>query len=98
MARRRDIAGTIYLLHFSQPYKHARHYIGWTENVDARLIEHRSGRASKLTAAAVAIGIDFTIARTWQGTRSDERRRHIAGNGARRCPLCREAKRLEVAA
>ena len=22
-------AGTVYLLHFDQPYKHARHYVGW---------------------------------------------------------------------
>ena len=23
--------GVIYMLHFHQPYQHARHYVGWTE-------------------------------------------------------------------
>ena len=30
---RRDAQGTVYLLHFSEPYKHARHYTGWTEDL-----------------------------------------------------------------
>ncbi len=29
---RRDAQGTVYLLHFSVPYKHARHYIGNPES------------------------------------------------------------------
>lgn len=32
--------GTIYLLHFSKPYKHARHYIGYTDDLDKRLARH----------------------------------------------------------
>jgi hypothetical protein len=26
--RRRDVPGTIYLLHFDTPYRHAKHYLG----------------------------------------------------------------------
>ena len=25
------MTGTVYLLHFDQPYKHARHYVGWAQ-------------------------------------------------------------------
>jgi hypothetical protein len=31
------VTGTVYLLHFSRPYKHARHYTGWAVNVKRRL-------------------------------------------------------------
>jgi hypothetical protein len=32
--------GTVYLLHFDRPYRHARHYLGWAEDLDNRLAEH----------------------------------------------------------
>ena len=32
--------GIIYMLHFSQPYRHARHYVGWTEDLFDRLDTH----------------------------------------------------------
>jgi hypothetical protein len=38
--------GVVYLLHFSKPYKHARHYTGWTESsgsLKARLARHERG-------------------------------------------------------
>jgi hypothetical protein len=35
------MAGTVYLLHFSAPYKHARHYTGWTDDLPGRLDQHR---------------------------------------------------------
>ena len=31
----------VYLLHFDQPYQHARHYIGSTMDLERRLPEHR---------------------------------------------------------
>ena len=34
MARRSPV---VYLLHFAAPYKHARHYVGWTQDLRARL-------------------------------------------------------------
>ena len=40
--------GTIYLLHFSTPYRHAKYYIGWTKDLEARLQEHRAGRGARL--------------------------------------------------
>ena len=37
--------GIIYMLHFDQPYKHARHYTGWTEDLLDRLDRHAAGAA-----------------------------------------------------
>ena len=39
--------GLIYLLHFDRSYRHARHYLGYTENLDARLAAHRAGAAAR---------------------------------------------------
>jgi predicted GIY-YIG superfamily endonuclease len=80
----------IYLLHFDRPYHHARHYLGYAENVERRVAEHRKGHASKLTAAVVAAGIGFRVVRTWPGNRAEERR--LKGKRSRRvalrCPVC----------
>ena len=40
--------GIVYLLHFERSYRHARHYIGFTQNLEQRLAEHRAGRGSPL--------------------------------------------------
>ena len=29
----RQQTGVIYMLHFDQPYKHAKHYVGWTADL-----------------------------------------------------------------
>lgn len=80
--------GTVYLLHFNQPYKHARHYIGWAKDVDARLAEHTTGHGARLLQVAHAAGITWTLARTWRGTRYRERRIKNQGGASRFCPLC----------
>lgn len=82
------VAGTVYLLHFDRPYRHARHYRGWTTDLDARLAEHAAGRGARLVAVIAAAGIGFTLARTWPGTRSRERQLKRQGGAARNCPLC----------
>jgi hypothetical protein len=32
--------GVVYLVHSTDPYRHARHYTGWTAGLDSRLSEH----------------------------------------------------------
>ena len=66
--------GTVYLLHFSEPYYHARHYLGYTNNLEARIERHKAGNGSPLVAAVVAAGIGVELARTWNGDRHLERR------------------------
>jgi hypothetical protein len=83
--------GLIYLLHFDRSYHHARHYLGYTDDLEARLAAHRAGRGSLLVAAAIRDGIDFQLAATWPGDRAVERRMHRYRNSPRRlCPICRE--------
>jgi predicted GIY-YIG superfamily endonuclease len=82
------MTGTVYLLHFSQPYKHARHYIGWAQNVKRRLAEHEAGRGARLLAVVKAAGITWELARMWPGTRARERQIKRQGGAARHCPLC----------
>jgi hypothetical protein len=84
------IAGTIYLLHFHQPYRHARHYTGWTAtgNLAGRRTSHQHGGGARLTAVIRQAGIGFTLARTCTGDRSRERAIKRAGGTVRYCPLC----------
>jgi predicted GIY-YIG superfamily endonuclease len=82
--------GTVYLLHFERPYRHARHYLGWSADLEARLADHRAGRGSPLIRAAATAGISFVVARTWPGDRTAERRLHrMKSSPARLCPVCR---------
>ena len=82
------VTGTVYLLHFDRPYRHARHYCGWTTDLDTRLAQHRSGHGARLIAVITAAGIGFTLARTWAGTRSRERQIKRQGGLSRCCPDC----------
>ncbi len=79
---------TVYLLHFDRPYRHARHYTGWTCDLPGRLADHAAGHGARLMAVIAAAGIGFTLARTWPGTRTRERALKRQGGAARRCPLC----------
>ncbi|MEJ7810408.1 MAG: hypothetical protein WKG32_08345 [Gemmatimonadaceae bacterium] len=81
-------AGTVYLLHFDRPLAHAKHYTGWTRDLDARLAQHRAGRGARLVEVVTEAGITFTIARTWKGTRKLERMLKRHGGQSRNCPLC----------
>jgi hypothetical protein len=84
MAGRR---GTIYLLHFARPYRHARHSLGFAEDLERRLAQHRGAR---LVQVVLGAGIGFEVARTWDGDRRLERRLKNQRNApARLCPICR---------
>jgi len=80
--------GTIYLLHFDRPYRHARHYLGWTDNLEQRLAQHASGHGARLLAVIREHGIGWALARTWTGTRTRERALKNQGGASRRCPSC----------
>ncbi len=80
--------GTVYLLHFDHPYKHARHYVGWARNVKRRLAEHAAGRGARLLEVVKAAGIGWQLARMWPGSRARERQIKRQGGHARHCPMC----------
>jgi predicted GIY-YIG superfamily endonuclease len=83
-------SGIIYLLHFSQPYKHAAHYIGFTTTLPARLDAHSKGAGARLLEVITQAGLSFQLARTWQGTRKTERALKNQKNAPRFCPMCKE--------
>lgn len=83
---------TVYLLHFDSPYKHARHYLGYTENLEQRLEAHRNGSGARLIQVITENGIGFELARTWEGDRNFERELKNKKHTARLCPKCLEVK------
>jgi len=85
---------TVYLLHFSQRYKHVSHYTGSTNNLTKRLDQHAKGQGARLLAVVHAAGITWTLARTWEGGRQRERQLKRQGGASRRCPLCKDMGRV----
>ena len=79
----------VYLLHFDRPYKHAKHYMGYTENLEKRIERHVRGDGSGLVRAVVEAGIGFQVAKIWEGTRAFERYLKNQKNACRLCPICR---------
>jgi predicted GIY-YIG superfamily endonuclease len=82
---------TVYLLHFSRPLGHARHYLGQTErDVEERVREHRAGRGARLCRRAVEAGIELVLARVWEDApRCYEQKLKNRGGFKRLCPICR---------
>jgi hypothetical protein len=76
---RAQVQGTVYLLHFTEPYRHARHYMGWTENLPARLALHTEGRGARLVEVVIGHGIGFR-------PRPDLERGSVPGAGAQAPP------------
>ena len=97
------MAAATYLIHFSEPFGHAKHYVGsTTRSVAERFAEHVAGQGANLTALAVQSGITLTLARTWDGDRAMETKLKYRGTVARTgvkhgmsryCPTCRAARR-----
>lgn len=85
----------VYLLHFDEPYKHAKHYVGFTndeETLRGRLWHHRHGSGARLMEVVEEAGIAWKVARLWpDGDRNKERRLKTSGSASRYCPICREA-------
>lgn len=67
----------------------ARHYIGYTRHLAARLKHHANGTGARLLAVARERGARWVVARTWPGGgRVLEQRLKRWHNAARLCPLC----------
>lgn len=85
------MSGVVYLLHFERPYKHARHYVGYTsKGLNERLERHRAGGGARLLEVITEAGITFELARTWRpGTRALERQIKRRHDAPKMCPICR---------
>jgi predicted GIY-YIG superfamily endonuclease len=95
----RKLFGDVYLIHFSRPYKGARHYLGFTEiGVRRRLQYHRQGRGAKLLRAVCSLGIKLRVVRTWLGVpQTLERELKNRKKSHRLCPVCRERHARKIA-
>jgi len=90
-ARKTTPKGTVYLLHFDKPYKHAQHYIGFTEDFRSRMAAHQNGNGSRLVAVAKAAGCVVSVALTMEDVDLTVEYRMKNRGGARRwCPMCRK--------
>jgi predicted GIY-YIG superfamily endonuclease len=78
----------VYLIHFENKLSHAQHYLGYTTDLDNRLITHRCGHGSKLLAAVTRQNIDWQLVRTWNGDRALERKLKRRKNSRQLCPIC----------
>jgi predicted GIY-YIG superfamily endonuclease len=85
----------VYLIHFEKPYKHARHYIGFTDNLDQRIHEHKyTANGAKLLQVVRNAGINFEVARVWpDGDRHFERHLKNMKKSSCYCPVCRKERR-----
>jgi len=54
-------AAVVYVVRLRRPLCHARHYVGWTCDLPARVREHLSGQGSALLNAANAYGIGWDV-------------------------------------
>jgi predicted GIY-YIG superfamily endonuclease len=82
----------VYLIHFDQPYYHARHYLGTTNDLEHRLQQHAKGRrygGARLMEVIIQAGISWRVACTWAGGRELEQQLKAWNNGSRLCPICK---------
>jgi hypothetical protein len=92
------VPGQVYLLHFTVPYvaiQHpgkkyqcAKHYLGWSKDLIARLTAHKNGNGSRLVRVINDAGIEWQLARVWDGDRFLERQLKRRGGRSRICPIC----------
>jgi predicted GIY-YIG superfamily endonuclease len=88
--KRKTTIGHVYLIHFERRFKHAGHYLGWADDLDQRLAQHRSGNGARLMEVISHAGIAWKVVRTWRGDRTFERLLKRRKNAPRRlCPVCR---------
>lgn len=89
--------GTVYLIHFNRAYKHARHYLGYSEQFDKRITDHLCGMGARLMEVITNAGIEWHVSRTWPGDRKLERQLKNHHNAPKLCPICAGASALNRA-
>ena len=82
----------IYLLHYDRPLHHAQHYLGSCDDPQ-RIQDHGNGTSrARLPQVFCQLGVQFVVARTWEGGRTDERKLKNRKNARVLCPICRTHK------
>jgi len=90
--------GEVYILHFHQPLGNpanrraqASHYVGFAEDLEARLAAQLAGRGAKIVQAAIARGIGFDIYH-WPACLAVEKLIKRRKETAVFCPTCAAAR------
>jgi predicted GIY-YIG superfamily endonuclease len=78
----------LYLLHFDPKYRHAGHYLGYTQDLPKRFALHLQGKGSPLVKAAIRHGSRITLVRIWAGDGNAERDIKRQHSSVRLCPAC----------
>lgn len=91
----------VYLIHFKEsisPDKKCQHYIGFANDVEARISYHRKGRSKvRLFEVAKERGITFEVVRIWpDGDRDFERKLKKRKNHKKLCPICTPQKAKDI--
>ena len=87
--------GKVYLIHFDKPLYHARHYVGFSEDLPGRIHKHRNGQGAAFMRAISKEGINWHVSRIWDGDRTFERVLKNQHNASHLCPTCRQEKIFE---
>ena len=89
----------VYLIHFDKPLGDlsnprglAQHYLGFTDDLDARMEAHASGNGARIMEVVSKAGISWQLVRTWDGNRDVERKLKDQHNAPRLCPVCRSGR------
>ena len=87
----------VYLLHLQSPLSnHARHYIGYAHDVQARFEHHKNGSGARMLRVCNERGINYEIVRIWKnGDKVFERKLKNCKNSSRFCPVCKGERALK---
>ena len=79
----------VYLIHLDPPYRQAKHYLGYSEDISQRYFLHCAGIGARLTQVAVKAGCKLYLARIWpEQSRDFERWLKNKKNAPALCPIC----------
>ncbi len=96
LPQERPLSGSkVYLIHLDTPLKHARHYLGFSEDLPKRLQKHRTGQGAVFMKAISKQGISWHVSRIWDGDRTFERMLKDQHNASHLCPTCRQERIFE---
>lgn len=86
--------GEVYLFHFNAPLGNlanpraqARHYLGFSDDLDSRIKKQLAGKGAKLVAAALAKGLVFELYH-WPATLATEKLIKARKQTSIYCPAC----------
>jgi predicted GIY-YIG superfamily endonuclease len=89
----------LYLLHFDPRYRHAGHYLGYTEDLPKRFAMHLQGKGSPLVKAAVNHGSRIILVRIWaEDGNAEQEIKRVVRSGVRLCPVCNDRAALRMTA